>query len=35
MNHIEGSHYIFIKEGSDIHLSMPVHRDRDLGVGPS
>ncbi|WP_273272354.1 hypothetical protein [Methanothrix sp.] len=24
-----------MKEGSDIHLSMPVHRDRDLGVGPS
>jgi predicted RNA binding protein YcfA (HicA-like mRNA interferase family) len=33
INHIEGSHYILIKEGSDVHLSIPVHKGKDLGIG--
>ncbi|MCX6674508.1 MAG: type II toxin-antitoxin system HicA family toxin [Methanothrix sp.] len=33
INHIEGSHYVLVKEGSNIHLSIPVHRGKDLGVG--
>jgi len=33
MNHIEGSHYILVKENSEVHLSIPVHKGRDLGVG--
>lgn len=33
INHIEGSHYILIKEGSKVHLSIPVHSGRDLGPG--
>ncbi|MEA1944164.1 MAG: type II toxin-antitoxin system HicA family toxin [Euryarchaeota archaeon] len=33
VNHIEGSHHILIKEGSDVHLSIPVHRGKTLGVG--
>ena len=33
VNHIEGSHYILIKEGSDVHLSIPVHKGKDLGIG--
>jgi predicted RNA binding protein YcfA (HicA-like mRNA interferase family) len=33
VNHIEGSHYILTKEGSGIHLSIPVHKGRDLGIG--
>jgi len=33
VNHIEGSHYILIKEGADVHLSIPVHKGRDWGVG--
>ena len=32
-NHVEGSHHILIKEGSQVHLSVPVHAGRDLGVG--
>ena len=32
-NHIEGSHYILVKEGSNIHLSIPVHKGKDLGIG--
>jgi len=28
VNHIEGSHYILIKEGSDVHLSIPVHKGK-------
>jgi len=31
--HIEGSHHILVKQGSDMHLSIPVHKGRDLGVG--
>ena len=30
--HIEGSHHILVKQGSDMHLSIPVHKGRDLGV---
>ena len=33
VNHIEGSHYILIKEGSKVHLSIPVHKGKILGVG--
>jgi len=33
VNHIEGSHHILIKEGGAVHLSIPVHRDKTLGVG--
>ncbi len=33
VNHIEGSHHILIKEGRDVHLSIPVHRGKTLGVG--
>ncbi len=33
VNHIEGSHYIMIREGCDVHLSIPVHKGRDLGIG--
>ncbi len=33
VNHIEGSHHILTKEGSDIHLSIPVHSGKTLGIG--
>ena len=33
INHIEGSHYIMVKEGSNVHLSIPVHKGKDLGIG--
>jgi predicted RNA binding protein YcfA (HicA-like mRNA interferase family) len=33
VNHIEGSHYILIKDGLNVHLSIPVHKDRELGIG--
>lgn len=33
LNHIEGSHYILTKEKSDIHLSVPVHKNKTLGIG--
>ena len=32
-NHIEGSRHILTKEGSDIHLSIPVHSGKTLGIG--
>ncbi|MGP8319415.1 MAG: type II toxin-antitoxin system HicA family toxin [Methanosarcinaceae archaeon] len=32
MNHIERSHYILINDQSDIHLSIPVHKNKTLGV---
>ncbi|MCX5854781.1 MAG: type II toxin-antitoxin system HicA family toxin [Deltaproteobacteria bacterium] len=32
-NHVEGSHHILTKEGSQVHLSIPVHAGRNLGVG--
>ena len=31
-NHVEGSHHILVKEGNPVHLSIPVHPGRDLGV---
>ena len=33
VNYIEGSHYILVKEGFDVHLSIPVHKGHDMGVG--
>ncbi len=33
VNHIEGSHLILIKEGSPVHLSIPLHSDQTLGPG--
>ena len=33
VNHIEGSHYILINDYSEIHLSIPVHKNKTLGVG--
>ena len=33
VNRIEGSHYILIKNDSEIHLSIPVHKNKTLGVG--
>jgi len=33
VNHIEGSHHILVKEGSPLHLSIPVHEGRELGIG--
>jgi len=33
VNHIEGSHYILVKEGSPVHLSIPVHPGLTLGPG--
>lgn len=32
-NHIEGSHFIMIKEGCNVHLSVPVHKGREMGLG--
>ncbi|MDD3136623.1 MAG: type II toxin-antitoxin system HicA family toxin [Methanoregula sp.] len=32
-NHVEGSHHILTKEGNPVHLSIPVHAGRDLGMG--
>lgn len=32
VNHIEGSHYILTKENSEIHLSIPVHKNKILGI---
>lgn len=31
VNHVEGSHYILVKEGSAVHLSIPVHSGKELG----
>ena len=33
INHIEGSHYILTKGESEIHLSIPVHKNKTLGIG--
>jgi predicted RNA binding protein YcfA (HicA-like mRNA interferase family) len=33
VNHIEGSHYIMVRERCDVHLSIPVHKGNDLGIG--
>jgi predicted RNA binding protein YcfA (HicA-like mRNA interferase family) len=33
LNHVEGSHHILVKPGRDVHLSIPVHKGQELGVG--
>jgi predicted RNA binding protein YcfA (HicA-like mRNA interferase family) len=33
VNHLEGSHYIMVRERCDVHLSIPVHKGNDLGIG--
>jgi predicted RNA binding protein YcfA (HicA-like mRNA interferase family) len=33
VNHIEGSHFIMIKEGCNVHLSIPVHTGQEMGLG--
>ncbi|MFV9630318.1 MAG: type II toxin-antitoxin system HicA family toxin [Methanosarcinales archaeon] len=33
VNHIEGSHHILIKDNSEVHLSIPVHKNKILGIG--
>jgi predicted RNA binding protein YcfA (HicA-like mRNA interferase family) len=33
VNHVEGSHYILVKEGSAVHLSIPVQSGKELGPG--
>ena len=33
VNHIEGSHYILINDQNDIHLSIPVHKNKIIGAG--
>ena len=33
VNHIEGSHYIMIKKGCNVHLSVPVHKGQEMGLG--
>ncbi|MEI0702166.1 type II toxin-antitoxin system HicA family toxin [Brachyspira intermedia] len=30
---INGSHYIYIKSGSDLRISVPVHKNDDLKIG--
>ncbi len=30
---ITGSHYIFIQEGKNIRISVPVHGNKDLKIG--
>ena len=32
VNRVEGSHYILTKENSEIHLSIPVHKNKILGL---
>ena len=33
LDHIEGSHYILVKKGERKHLSLPMHKGRDLPIG--
>ncbi|MEH2233167.1 MAG: type II toxin-antitoxin system HicA family toxin [Nostoc sp.] len=33
MKRITGSHHIYVKEGVDVILSVPVHSNRDLPIG--
>ncbi len=33
LSRIVGSHHIFEKTGSDVILSIPVHRNRDIPIG--
>ncbi|WP_245926464.1 type II toxin-antitoxin system HicA family toxin [Methanospirillum lacunae] len=30
---MDGSHHILIKEGSPVHLSIPIHSGKELGPG--
>jgi predicted RNA binding protein YcfA (HicA-like mRNA interferase family) len=30
---ITGSHYIYIREGSNVRISVPVHGNKDLKIG--
>lgn len=30
---INGSHYIYVKCGSDLRISVPVHKNNDLKIG--
>lgn len=30
---INGSHYIYLKFGSDLRISVPVHKNNDLKIG--
>ncbi|WP_020004573.1 type II toxin-antitoxin system HicA family toxin [Brachyspira innocens] len=30
---INGSHFIYIKSGSDLRISIPVHKNDDLKIG--
>ncbi|MBW5391016.1 type II toxin-antitoxin system HicA family toxin [Brachyspira hampsonii] len=30
---INGSHYIYVKSGSDLRISVPVHKNDDLKIG--
>ncbi|ANN63216.1 periplasmic or secreted lipoprotein [Brachyspira hyodysenteriae] len=30
---INGSHYIYVKSGSDFRISIPVHKNDDLKIG--
>ena len=33
IDHIEGSHYILVKKGTRKHLSIPMHKGKDLPIG--
>ncbi|MHC5764708.1 MAG: type II toxin-antitoxin system HicA family toxin [Nostoc sp.] len=33
LKRITGSHHIYVKEGIDVILSVPVHSNRDLPIG--
>ena len=33
VDHIRGSHHILVKEGCDAHLSIPVHKGKDIDTG--
>ncbi len=33
LRRINGSHYIYGKEGEDARISVPIHRNQDLKVG--
>jgi len=33
LKRVTGSHYIYIKQGSEVILSIPVHGNRDLPTG--
>lgn len=33
LQRIQGSHHIYGKQGSEVRLSVPVHKNRDLKIG--